>query len=156
VTATTKFDGPSGYVVPSFQEGSLLLKNSHEQFFRLSWDQAGAVRRRPVPVGSYTLVNFRLVKRDAAGREWYLSGIPHHGSTVVVRANEEQRVTVDDSIAISLKLVPTDEGFRMQAPVIGDQHSGLTIYANGARIPMNYKVVDGAGRQLAAGAMTYG
>lgn len=161
VTPATKFEGPTGFITPSFEAGALVLKNERGQFVRLSWEEeakspsAAANRRRLLPAGTYSLVNFRIIRRDAAGREWYLSGIPHAAPSVVVRAGTEQRVHVDDSIHFKLKLV-TSNGLMLQAPIMGAEHSGVTIYADGKRIPMNYRITDSQGTELAAGSMNYG
>ena len=39
---------------------------------------------------------------------------------------------------------------------ITGQKAGLTIYKDGKRIPVRYRLVDGEGAEVAAGKMNYG
>jgi len=47
-------------------------------------------------------------------------------------------------------------GQRGSVYVAGAHRAGLTIYREGARIPMEYRLLDGDGKTLTTGPMEYG
>ena len=145
----------AGFVLPGFERGSLILKNQHGEYFRLSWEGDRARKERlALPAGTYTLTGYRLIRRDTDGKEWFLSATSHGIRHIEVRPGAEQRVALDDTIRIQRGLAPN--GAQVQMMIQGEGHSGLSIYRNGKRIPIGYRITGEDGVVLAQGSMTYG
>lgn len=145
-----------GFIVPNFDEGSLLLKNAHGQFFRLSWEKKTENRRRALPPGSYSLMGYRIVRRDAKGDEWFVSVTARGTQRVTVHAGHEQQVKVSENVTVQCRAKPGGEGVEVQMMIMDAQHSGLSIYHNGKRIPIRYNITDAQGKEVASGTMNYG
>lgn len=169
VTAA-KSDGTDqvGFIATSFEEGSLMLKDSSGEYVRLEWPKAergrgrtaksptAADRRRPVPPGTYTLTGYRIVRRDDKGREWFIAATGKNIRKIDVTAGEEQRVEVKEEIGMNCRARRTDQGVHVQVGIMGEHHAGLTIYSAGKRIPIRYKITDADGHEIAAGPLEYG
>ncbi len=153
-----------GFITPGFEEGSLLLKNEHGQFFRLAWekgdlvssDNAAQDRRRALPPAVYTLTGYRIVRRDDKGSVWFVSATAQAIRRLTVSAGEEQKVSVDETILMQCKALPGDGNVTIQMMIQGEHHSGLTIYRDGKRIPMQYRMTDAQGKDITSGTMNYG
>jgi hypothetical protein len=145
-----------GFIVPNFDEGSLLLKNAQGQFFRLSWEKKTENRRRALPPGDYHLMGYRIVRRDAKGDEWFISVTARGTQRVTVRAGQEQPVEVSETITVQCRAKPGGAGVEVQMMIMDKNQSGLSIYRNGKRIPMRYTVTDAQGKEVASGMMNYG
>lgn len=146
----------AGYLIPSFDRGSVLLEDASHRAWRLSWEENSNAKRRALPPGHYSLQNYRVIRRDSKGSEWYLSGIPQHAPRITVRAGVEQRLEIDDTINVPCQTKPHEGGWLIMAPISGANHSGITIYKDGKRIPLRYRISDAAGNEIASGAMNYG
>ena len=146
-----------GFIVPDFTLGSLLLKNEHGHFYRLSWEgERDGKKPRALPPGSYTLTGYRLIRKDSEGRQWFVSATSHGIRKLEVRPGEEQKVAIDDTIRIQKALLPAGDRADLRMMIQGEHQSGLSIYRDGKRIPIAYRVTDGRGAVLAQGSMTYG
>lgn len=157
-----------GFIVPSFDAGSLLLKNEHDEYVRLEWpvmdrrsDRASRPRaahdtRRPLPPGKYTLTNYRIARRGHDGRDWFISATGKNIRQLEVTAGQEQRVELRAEIGMNCRTRPTSQGVDVQVTIMGEHHAGLTIYRDGKRIPLEFVVTDADGKELASGPLKYG
>jgi hypothetical protein len=152
-------------VVPGFEQGALLLADGAGRKFRLSWDQTSerrggkdnsADRRRALPPGEYKLTGYRLIRKDAKGTEWFLSATGHLIRKVSIRAGETQKVDIPETVSIRQGLAKRGDRVDVQMSVLGEHHSGLSIYRAGKRIPVSYRIADALGREVARGEMKYG
>jgi hypothetical protein len=158
----------AGFVTASFAEGALFLKNAMGEHYRLEWAKeprtsaAGSApkdvadRRRALPPGEYTLTCYRVVRRDAQGGEWFISATGHHIRRLVVRAGEEQKIQVDETVRVTGRALPKDGEISIQLKIAGEHGSGLTIYRDGKRIDIGYRVLDGQSKELGRGTLDYG
>ena len=156
----------AGFLIPSFTEGTLFLKRSSGEHYRLEWPEqptsgdpgakAAPDRRRALPPGEYTLTCYRVARRDAKEVEWFISATAPHIRSLIVKAGEEQRVQVDETIQLTGSAQLGDGGVKIQAKFTGAEHSGLSIYREGKRIELGYRLADIQKKQLATGTMHYG
>lgn len=145
-----------GFIVPNFDEGSLLLKNAHGQFFRLSWEKKTENRRRALPPGNYSLMGYRIVRRDAKGDEWFISVTARGTRRVTVHAGYEQQVKVSETVTVQCRANSGGPGVELGMMIMDEHQSGLSIYHKGKRIPIRYTVTDAQGKEVASGTMNYG
>lgn len=162
-SAKHKATETNGFVQPGFEEGSVLLKNEHGEFFRLEWPRTAAnqdhtefATERPIAPGRYTIVNYRMVKQADDGSEWFTSSIANDIRTFELIAGQTVHLDLKPEIAMEVAAVFADGGIQIGAAIMGDGGGGLTIYRAGKRIPLDFVVVDAEGRELASGAMEYG
>lgn len=155
MTGSSKHSGPAGFVDVNFAEGALFLKDRYDRIYRLHWGKTqegeSADVRRAIPPGTYTLIAYRIVDRSEEDL-WHIAVTSRSISRIEVKMNETTRVEIERSIGIGGELA----GGRVNLLVQGQANAGLTIYKNGARIPIDWKLVDGDGRPLQSGAIRYG
>lgn len=158
----------AGFLAASFAEGTLFLTSSAGEHYRLEWPKPGpppaagrapppaADRRRALPPGEYTLTGYRVLRRDAKGVEWFLSATGPAIRRLAVRAGEDQRVQVDETIRLTGGAHPEGGRVEIHLTVAGEKGSGLTLYREGKRIDIGYRLVDARGKELARGTLEYG
>lgn len=154
-------DPSEGFVIPSFARGSVFLQNTHDEVFRLSWNEGKqsrvesapeADRRRALPAGDYTMIGYRLNRLDQAGERWDLAASRPNLRKVTIKAGAELELSIDESIHIGTRL----HAKMLGVSVAGEKGSGLTIYRSGKRIPMGFDLLDGYGKAVVAGKINYG
>lgn len=150
-----------GFITPGFEQGALFLKNTAGSFYRLEWSAQAASgeaadRRRAVPAGEYTLTGYRVIRRDKAGTIWFISATGTNLRRVTVRPGVEQQAPVDDAIRITGGAHPERGGVAIHVMLAGIKGSGLSIYRDGRRIDIGYRLADAKQRELARGALAYG
>lgn len=149
-------DRTSGVLTPNFEEGTLLLKDKDGTFYRLGWKKNDRDRRRALPPGAYTLTAYTLVRRDDTGKEWFLSATGRAIRTLDVRAGTEQKIALQEFAHVLCRAVPMQGGVQIQGVVQGEHHSGTSLYRDGQRITLGYRLSDSQGKELAAGNLEYG
>jgi hypothetical protein len=149
-----------GFLTSCFDEGSLFLASTSGEYYRLEWQNPTLPprpdRRRALPPGEYTLTGYRVLRRDAKGAEWFLSATGPAIRRLVVRGGEEQRVRVDETIRLTGTAHPEGGGVEIQLMIAGEKGSGLTLYRDGKRIDIGYRLADARKQELARGALKYG
>ncbi len=151
-----KDDGKSGILTPTFEEGSLLLKDRDGAHFRVGWQKDDADRRRVLPPGEYTLTGYTLVRRDPQGKEWFVGASGKRIRKLTVRAGEEQKVALDEAVFMQCRPVLGKGQVQVQMILQGEHHSGLTLYRDGKRVLVGYRLTDGQGKEVASGQLEYG
>ncbi len=142
-----------GSVETSFERGALILRDEDGAKFRLSWEGSGSEEReRALPAGDYVLTGYRILRRDDAGVEWHVSATAQSMTKVKVKAGRTVEVEIDPSIRMGKHY----KNGRVGMLIRGEHHSGLSIYKEGKRIPIGYKLTTRAGKEYAAGPMKYG
>jgi len=63
---------------------------------------------------------------------------------------------VPDTVQIRLQTRLEGNAAHLQMSVQGARRAGMSLYRDGKRIPMRYRVVDARGAAVAEGAMQYG
>ncbi len=164
-----------GVLVPSFEEGSVILKDAGGDVVRVSWEPLASIlkvpggkavarakptvasKRRSLPAGVYTLIGYRVIRRDKSGRSWFVSATDSMGiRKFAVVSGKQKRLEIDERVSVECAARRTRMGLRLQVSVSGEIEAGLSIYRAGRRIPMEYRVLDGGGRVIVRGGMEYG
>ena len=164
-----------GLLVPSFDEGTVLVKNVGGEAIRVSWEsprpktggkpnrppgrspRSEASRLRALPSGVYTLIGYRVIRRDKSGRSWFVSATAPRGiRKFAMVAGKRSTLKIDEHVVVDCATRRTKLGLRLLVTVAGEIESGLTIYRAGRRISIEYRVLDATGRVLARGPMEYG
>ena len=107
---------------------------------------------RPLPAGRYTLVGYRILADDAEGDPWHVSATGGSIREVVVESGVNRDLGIDASIRIATRV----HAGRIQVSVQGEHGAGLSIYEEGRRIPIGYRLLDASGTELASGRIEYG
>ena len=155
-TAPGEGEAQLGSVSPSFDEGSLIVSSAEGEFLRLAWEPREGLtmpqdRRRALEAGEYRIVGYRIVRRDASGTRWHVSASGKI-KKLVVESGRDLRVEVDERVRVAQRFDGSSAGMEIR----GDGGAGLTIYRDGKRIGVPYRVVDESGIVLARGDMRYG
>ncbi len=153
-------DGPAdetATITPSFERGALILRDADGRFRRLSWGELeeprrpAADRRRALPAGAYHLAGYRILRRDDAGAEWHVSATARSIRELKLVAGANLEVDVDQGILIRKAVRARSLNMAIQ----GDGKAGLSIYKEGRRIPMGYRLEAADGGVL-EGRFRYG
>jgi hypothetical protein len=135
---------------------ALLLRDAHKKAIRVSWDDPKkAGEARPLGAGSYTVVGYRISKKDRSGTEWMLTSSGTDLGKVIVKPGE----TLDYKFPTKLDLrkgVNVNAGAGRVSASFFYGGGGVTIYRSGKRIPMPYSLLDSKGRAVGSGSMEYG
>ena len=143
--------------LPAGQEAAVLLQGQDGELLRLSWEQregaaASTDRRRALPVGSYRIRGVRIVDRSREGEVWHTSASGHRLGHLEVEAGQLQALELDPTVQLSKSLRRGRAAMSINRP----GGAGLSIYKDGRRVPIGYRLVDAAGRAVASGRMRYG
>lgn len=143
-----------GTVTAGFERGALIVQAADGKQLRLSWEAPGVTAKSPItlPDGEYSIRGYRVLATDSSGVPWVLSASGHSlGKFTVTHANNTQ-VAVDDTVRLVKKWTRSV----VSVAVLGEGHTGLSIYRDGKRIPMGYRLLDSSGAVAAEGSMDYG
>lgn len=136
-------------------EGALFLKDAEGVPWRVSWErdvdgELAADRRRALPAGAYTVVGYRRIEREGDAL-WHLSVTGQKIRTIDVDTGAVQPVEIDATVRIARGL----RGKMISMTIQGEGRSGLSVYKDGRRIPVRYRLVGPDGVE-AEGPMRYG
>jgi len=156
-----------GYVTNNFGEGTIILTNEEGEYFRLEWAPTGcsstrsgtrirADARRPLSAGRYTVVNYRVVRRDRSGHEWFTSTTGLDIAKVDVVEGKTTAIVLNAGIEIGCEAIDTGDSIVVSVAVQGHNSAGLAIYCDGKRIPLTFSVVGADGNRITGGPMQYG
>lgn len=110
-----------------------------------------------MPAGEYSLIGYRILRQDDKEREWMISSTSPHGiRRLVLKGGETQVISIPDQITIQFKARLSTSTLNLQVMVQGDHHAGASIYKDGKRIPIGFRVTSSKGRLIANGDMEYG
>lgn len=133
-------------VTASFAEGSAVLAGP-EGDVTLVWDPKGPAPE--APPGKYR-VRSTWIARD----NWIISASA--GPEPALTVKDKAELKVDETVRFDghakLHGKKLDLGFSIK----GKDGRGLSVYKDGKRVPVNYKVLAKDGAVLAQGAMNYG
>ena len=147
-------DEELGYVTLTQGIGAVLVKDADGQPWRLSWeaDDQGTDRRRGLPPGSYDVTAYRMIDRSREDAEWHISVSGLREWKLEVDAGETAELEVDATVHMRAGV---RRGMASMS-IVGMHGAGLSIYKDGRRIPINFRVIDSQGEVLAKGPMNYG
>ncbi len=153
VTKSSKPRRGEGTLSANITHGDIFLTSEHGESYRLSWDPHGKQEpgTRTLPEGVYTLRTYRIVMQHE-DETWHTSVTSHKIRTVEVENGSNTKLLIDPTIQIGSRM----RGKRGTMSFQGMNKAGLTIYKEGKRIPVGYRVLDASGAELAKGSMRYG
>lgn len=138
-------------VLPSFQRGAVLLRASDGRELRLSWDEPGGERRRALPAGRYGILGYRL-SAVADGASWHLVGSGLGNVTVGFSAGGTHVIAIDPVVRVEERIGAD----RIEVGLVGHEDAGVSLYRDGARVPLRYRRFDRAGALLGEGMLQFG
>jgi hypothetical protein len=153
--ALSKSGAGLGSVKTNLQNGAILVANESNKVYRLSWEDPKSAKRY-LPAGMYKVRGYRIVKKAEDGRVWHVSAMAPEIKSFRVEAGKESRVELSSDISLNSGLMANKGTVQVSMQITGENHSGLSIYAAGKRIPIGYEVMDSRGNVQASGSMTYG
>ena len=175
--------GATGYglVVPSFEQGVVVLRDAKRHVIRVAWEpptpkgtkskdgkkaaSSGQKRDKPtagdnsraLDPGVYTVIGYRVIRRDKAGARWFVAATESRGlKRISVTRGQRQKIEIDPAIAVDCAALRTKSGLRILMTITGENESGLTIFRQGRRIAIEYRVLDAQEREVVSGVMKYG
>ena len=124
---------------------------------RLAWDARGETPRdiakaRTLAAGVYTLVGYRIVDRSRPGEVWHISGSGLKLRKIEVPASGEVHVELASKLSVKQRFDGGSAGMEIR----GADGAGVSIYKNGRRIPIGYRVLGDKAEEIARGKMNYG
>lgn len=145
-----------GRIVPSFEEGRLLLEDERGIVHRLSWsgEEEGDVGR-PLPAGRYRLTGYSIL-RQQGGQLWMLNAAAIREREVVVEPGVQTRVAVEDRLHVDGWATRRTDGVGILLFLRGSDRSPRSLYRAGRRREIEFRVEDADGSVLATGAMEHG
>ncbi len=144
-------------ITASFDEGSLFVRGFDGKLTRLAWEARGEAARegakaRTLPAGEYTLVGYRIVDRSRPSEVWHLSGSGLKLRKIEVPASGELHIELAPKLSVKQRFDGSSAGMEIR----GADGAGVSIYKNGHRILIGYRVLGEKGEELARGKMNYG
>lgn len=147
----------AGFVIPNFGQGTVLLKDVDGKFHRLVWaDAAEKDRRRALRPGVYAITGYTVTRADSNGKDWHVAGTGRMIGKLKVETGTTQAVKLADAIHLKLQAKRSGDTLLITADVQGEHHCGLSIYRDGKRIPLDWRVTGGNQQILASGTIEYG
>lgn len=140
-------------------EAAVILEDEQGRRFRLSSETVEKKRRsnspvrRAVPAGKYRILGIHAIDRSRRDQVWHLSTSGRRLGSVEVTEGAEVPYELDRTVHIEGAL---RDGNRISVAVRHNSGAGLTIYKDGRRIPMSYRLVDSRKKTLRSGKITYG
>ena len=134
----------------------MILRDSDKNEIRLSWDKKGQSGEvRPLAPGNYTVVGYRFEKRADDGTEWMLTASSMSFAKLTVKPGTVVTVPVPKSISQGGQVSLNGHSANvMMALAFG--RGGVTIYRDGERIPMPFRLIDPSGKSVGGGNIEYG
>lgn len=146
----------TGHVVCDLDDTEVFLRGAGHRVYRLRWFGKARDRRRALPAGRYRITGYRIARRDGEGRSWFISTTSHGYRDLVVRGGGQTVLKISPVIHFEVRGKKFSDQVNVNALVRGEHHVGLSIYREGKRIPLSYRLVDAAGKELHSGSLRYG
>ncbi len=142
------------HVEPAFEAGSIILQRGDE-LVSLVWSAKDKDRRRALPAGEYRLRTTRL-EREQKGAWWFLSSTGPAGRKIEVAKRAPTKLTIDDEVHFTSIVNRHGKKLQLGFSITGADKRGMSIYRDGKRVPVTYKVLNKKGKVIAKGRMNYG
>lgn len=144
-------------MTPSFAVGAVLIVDASGKIFRLSWeDENQKERKRFLPPGKYAVRGYRLYRSDKSGKEWIVSASGDRIKELTIEPHKETKLQIDESIEFGSGTRASANKLDLMMHFWGENKSGATVYANGKRISVLYRVLNARSEEIASGKMNYG
>lgn len=156
----TRLDTPTddkkatSFVAPEFTAGSTVLQRG-DRLITLVWRKGDEDKQRSLPAGEYTVRTTR-VEGEKDGKWWFLSSSGPGAAKVIVEDDNTTKFAANNVVLLSAKAMQKGKQIRLALGIGGADKRGISIYREGKRIPVTYRLLDKEGKTLAEGAMNYG
>ena len=141
-------------VEPGFAAGSITLQRG-DRLFSLVWTAKDKDRRRALPEGEYSLRTTRL-EREQQGKWWFISSSGPAKQTIRVQARPVTKLSIGDVVRFHGTAKRRRGKLQLGFSITGEDVRGLSVYRDGKRVPVSFRVLDRGGKVLAHGPMNYG
>lgn len=121
----------------------------------LVWTSADKDRTRMLPPGDYKVRTTRVV-REQKGVHWFTSSTAQPGRALKLKAGGKLGIEIDPSVHFVCHVKRRGDRLQLGFGVKGSDGRGLSVYRDGKRVPVTYKVLSKKGKVLASGTMNYG
>lgn len=152
-------DAATGTVVADIAHGELFLRRQGSDRpvdLRLRFDGEGETSRA-LPAGTYAVLGYRHVARDADGVTWIWSTTSPGYRRLEIEAGARTRLDVRQRIEVRARAFRAKNGqHRVGLIFVAEEKLGHTLYRDGARIGIRWQCLDDEDAVLAEGAMEYG
>ena len=139
-------------VRPDFKAGSIVLQRG-DRLLTLHWPKDDKDLRRRLPAGEYLLRTTRL-EREKGGVPWFLSSTGPAKRKLHLKKGT--KLSIDDSVMFRSSARRRGGKLQLGFGITTKDKRGLSIYRDGKRVPVTYRVLDKKGKVLAQGTMNYG
>ncbi|MHC4847017.1 MAG: hypothetical protein ACYTEG_01010 [Planctomycetota bacterium] len=139
-------------VTPTFQAGSILLQRG-DRLLTLHWSKKDKDRRRRLPEGDYLLRTTRI-EREKKGIWWFLSSTGP--AKRKVRVARGAKLSIDDTVHFRSIARRRNGKLQLGFGITTKRKRGLSVYRDGKRVPVGYKLFDKKGELIKQGTMNYG
>jgi hypothetical protein len=144
-----------GLVSSAFGTGSAVLTGAGGSL-TLQWPAGDDQAPRAVPAGDWHVRTVRI-ERSHQGTPWFLSMTAPDGKKKLrVEADRPAQVAAEASVHFNGRAERKGEGLQLSFVVTSADHRGLSVYRDGERIAVRYRVLAEDGTVLASGTMNYG
>ena len=103
-----------------------------------------------MPAGVYRLFGYRVVKG-----KWMISTTAGR-QEFKLKAGKSAAIEPSFTIHVNLRARRKRGQVRVNLGITNGQHMGLSLYKDGARIPLTYSLLDAKGKELTSGSLNYG
>lgn len=103
-----------------------------------------------MPAGVYRLFGYRVVKG-----KWMISTTAGR-QELKIEAGRNAAIDPSSTIHLNLRARRQRGQVRVNLGITNGQHMGLSLYKDGARIPLTYSLLDAKGKELTSGPLNYG
>lgn len=148
-------DSDASFIESNIETGSVVLARGDRRI-TLAWKKGDDSRRRALPAGSYRLRTTRVERVDKDGTRWFVSLSGPGGRKLRIATGKTNRLVIDTAVHFKGKVKRRGHRLQLAMAITGANGRGLSIYKNGKRVAVDYKLLDAKGRVLARGRMNYG
>ncbi|HEX6883202.1 MAG TPA: hypothetical protein VF530_07455 [Planctomycetota bacterium] len=138
-------------LMANFRRGAVLFEAPDGRLVRVSWDELGGERRRPIPPGRYRIVGIRL-STEVEGVSWHMVGSGFGNTTLDFRAGATHVVALDAVLRLEERIGAD----RYEVALVGHEDAGISLYRGGERLPLRWRRLDAAGEPLDEGLLEFG
>lgn len=151
ITSRVKGGDTSGSVKCNEDELYAFVTGKNHRSFRLIFKKGDVVCLNE---GTYKVLNVRTVKKDKNGVSWVLSATKPSGIPLEIKKSEVTTLEFKPKLEIDLRARRLRGGISINVGMSVDG-AGATVFKDGEKVPVRYKVFSKDGKELTSGTMTY-
>jgi len=154
VDTPPKAKKPVAWIEPTFGAGSVVLARGVARV-RVVWPLGAKDVRRELEPGPYR-VRAAAMERKVGSALWFatMSGPPHQ--PFVVGERGVSKLVIDDRLKFTGQAKRDGKLWRLSFKFRAWSGGGVTVFKDGKRIAVSYRVLDKDGKLLASGKTNYG